>query len=331
MDDSNILVAIGASAGGIAALRQLFSRLPRDFPAPILAVMHVGGEVSILPAVLAPSSRLPVRHAEDGAALEAGTVLIAPADHHLVVADGHVHLTRGPKENHARPAIDPLFRSAALAYRERAVGVVLTGRLDDGTVGLQAIKGYGGIAIVQDPAEAEAASMPQSALTYVDVDYCLPLDGIADTLARLATAPPAARASRASSNTVIMENRFAIGEDPDASEMDAIGRRSAQTCPECGGILWEIHGAPPVRYRCHTGHAFTGESLLDVHRRLNEDVLWSAVRALHEKHTLHRRLASDARQRGSERLAAEHEASARQAVENAQALRAIIAGDLDRA
>lgn len=329
MDNSNIVVVIGASSGGISALRQLLARIPRDFPAPILITVHVGGEVSILPAILAQTSQLPVRHAEDGVPVEGGVVVVAPADRHLLIEEDQVQLSRGPKENHARPAIDPLFRSAALSYHERVVGVVLTGRLDDGTVGLQAIKGHGGIAIVQDPAEAEAPSMPQSALTYVEVDYCLPLDDIAATLVMLAQKRRTSGAGQAQSKTIIMENRFATGEDPDASEMDEIGRRSPQTCPECGGILWEIQDRPPVRFRCHTGHAFTGESLLELQRRLNEEVLWSAVRALHEKHTLLRRLAGDARTRKDEKIAAEHEAAARMAADQAHALRAMIGDEMN--
>lgn len=329
MGDSKILVVIGTSSGGLAALRQLLSRLPANFPAPILIVMHIGREISILPAVLAPSSALPVRHAENGSPLAPGVVLVAPADQHLLVEGEHVRLSRGPKENHARPAIDPLFRSAALEKRHCVVGVLLTGMLDDGTIGLQAIKRYGGIAIVQDPDEAEAPSMPRSALTYVDVDYCLPLDGIADALVALAQQrrDPAA-GTAADCRTIVMENRFAAEEDPGVAAMDQIGQRSAQTCPECGGILWDLGGEPPLRYRCHTGHAFTANTLLAVQYRFSEDVLWSAVRALHEKHTLLCHLARDARNRNNDKLASEHEASARMAAAHAEALRAMIGDEL---
>jgi two-component system chemotaxis response regulator CheB len=323
MDRDTMLVAVGASTGGITALKQLLAQIPADFPAPILVVMHVGAYPSILPTLLAPSSRLPVRHAEDGAPLAAGTVLVAPGDRHLLVEGDRVRLSAGPKENHARPAIDPLFRSAAIAHRSRVVGVVLTGQLDDGTVGLQVIKRYGGIAIVQDPAEAEAPSMPQSALSYVDIDYCLPLQQIGATLCRLAHAQRGQQPA-AESELALMENRFAAGEDPGANRMDQLGSRSAQTCPECGGILWEIDAEPPLRYRCHTGHAFTADSLLALQSRSSEEVLWSAVRALHEKHTLLSRMAHDAKKRNNHKLAAEHEAAARMAADHAQALRAMI-------
>jgi hypothetical protein len=160
---SDRLVVIGASAGGVGALRQLASALPADLPASVLIVLHVGAHESILPQLIAADCALPVSHAVDGEALRAGTIRIAPPDRHLMVADGRLRLTRGPKENFARPAIDPLFRSAALDFGPKVIGVILTGMLDDGTAGLQAVKAGGGIAIVQDPADAHEPSMPASA------------------------------------------------------------------------------------------------------------------------------------------------------------------------
>jgi two-component system chemotaxis response regulator CheB len=287
-------------------------------------VVHIGSCESILPAIFGMSSRLPVRQAVDGAVIEAGAILVAPSDRHLLVEDSRVRLSRGPKENHARPAIDPLFRSAAIARGSNVIGVVLTGQLDDGTVGLQAIKNHGGIAIVQDPADSEAPSMPRSALDYVDVDYCLPLDEIANTLVSLADGAVVRHGAAEDHRKAIMENRYAAGEDPGPQELDRIGTRSMQTCPECGGLLWEIEGAPPLRFRCHTGHAFTSQSLLHLQSRFSEDVLWSALRALHEKHTLLRRLASDARGRKAESAAAEHEAAAGLAEQHAEALRRML-------
>lgn len=328
MDDDAAVVVMGASLGGLSALRTIFSRLPADFPAPILVTMHVGSSESVLPGILSMSSALPVRHAQDGAPLEAGTILIAPSNRHLLVERRRVRLSHGPKENHARPAVDPMFRSAAIALGSRVIGVVLSGNLDDGVVGLQAIKDYGGTSVVQDPASAEAAGMPQSALQYVDVDYCLPPEEIASTLVQLAARFPGHAAHHPHHELAIMENRFAAGDEPapGMDELDRVGTRSTQTCPECGGTLWEINASSPVRYRCHTGHSFTGNALLQVQNRLSEDALWGAVRALHEKHTLHKRLASDALRRGAQDIAAEHEAAARQASAHAQALRQIING-----
>lgn len=328
MGENTAVVVIGASQGGLGALRAVFSRLPADFPSPILVVMHIGSHESMLPSLLSASSVLPVRHAEDGAPLEAGTILVAPSNRHLLVEQRRVRLTHGPKENHARPAIDPLFRSAAIAYGSRVVGVILTGNLDDGVVGLQAIKDYGGTAIVQDPRDAEVPAMPQNALQYVPVDYCLSLDAIAATLVNLTDQAPGPVARNQNSERAIMENRFASGNEPMPSmdDLDRIGARSTQTCPECGGTLWEINDSSPVRYRCHTGHSLTGNALLRVQDRLSEDALWSAVRALHEKHSLLKRLARDALRIGAQETATEHDAAAEQAMEHAQALRKIISG-----
>jgi len=326
MGENNAVIVIGASLGGLAALRTIFSNLPADFPAPILVVMHVGSHESMLPGILSSSSAMPVRHAENGMLLEPGTILIAPSNLHLLVEKHQVRLTHGPKENHARPAIDPLFRSAAISHGKCVIGVILTGSLDDGVVGLQAIKDYGGTVIVQDPQGAEAACMPQSALEYVAVDYCLPLDEIAVTLKKLADQSECHTVHTQDSEIAIMENRFASGNEPipTMADLDRIGARSTQTCPECGGTLWEINASFPVRYRCHTGHSLTGSAMLQVQNRLSEDAMWSAVRALHEKHTLHKRLAGDALRRGAREIAEEHEAAAEQATQHAEALRKII-------
>lgn len=329
MGEVEHLIVIGASTGGLGALRSMFSCLPAGFPAPILLVMHIGSMDSILPTLLSSFTNLPVRHAANGACIQAGTILIAPSDCHLLVEGNRVRLSHGPKENHSRPAIDPLFRSAAIAHSSKVIGVILTGNLDDGVVGLQAIKAYGGVAIVQDPEEAEVPSMPQNALNYVEVDYCQTLDDIAVTLVKLVgqyQPQKTGQQGNQSNETSIMENRFASGEELPLSigKLDQIGARSVQTCPECGGTLWEINNAVPVRFRCHTGHAFTGRSLLQVQSRLSEDALWSAVRALHEKHTLLKRLASEAQRRGAVDASAEHEAAAELAMQHAEALRKMI-------
>lgn len=326
MDAQSYVVVIGTSLGGLGALRTIFSNLPPDFSAPILVVMHLGSQESMLPTILSSTSMIPVRDAENGMALAAGTILIAPSNKHLLIDKECVLLTHGPKENHARPAIDPLFRSAAITHGRRVIGIILTGTLDDGVVGLQAIKDYGGITIVQDPASAEAAGMPQSALKYVSVDYCLPLVDIAATLVKLVDQSANLAVHAKDSEIIMMENRFASGQEPvpAMAELDVIGTRSTQTCPECGGTLWEINKSHPVRYRCHTGHSLTGDSLLKVHNRYSEDAMWSAVRALHEKHTLLKRLGSEALRRGAKETAEEHEAQAEQVAQHAHALRKII-------
>ena len=191
------LIVVGASAGGVSALLALCAQLPADLPAAVLIVLHIGTHTSVLPALLTSRGNDRAVHAEHGQRIEPGTLYLAPPDHHMLVEDGRIRLTRGPKEHHTRPAIDPLFRTAALDYGPRTIGVVLTGRLDDGTAGLQAIKDRGGLAVVQDPADAEHPSMPRSALQSVRVDGCVPLAELGQTLARWLQAPtPVAAESR---------------------------------------------------------------------------------------------------------------------------------------
>jgi len=293
------IVVIGGSAGSIEALKVILGGLQPDFAAAVLVVTHIGARDSILPTLLERCTPLPVRHAIHGEPILAGRVLLAPADLHLTVArDGeraYVRLHHGPKENHSRPAIDPLFRSAAAAYRADAIAVVLSGYLDDGTVGLQAIKACNGIAVVQDPAEAAAPDMPASALQYTAVDFVRPASDIASTLVELVhrtgavAVPPAGPAAKELQERVAIENRM-FDEGADMSEMDRIGTRASMTCPECGGAIWQVRQASPVRYRCHTGHAFTARVLESLQDGETEEALWAAVRALHEQEQLYRQL-----------------------------------------
>jgi two-component system, chemotaxis family, protein-glutamate methylesterase/glutaminase len=280
------LVVVGASLGGVSALRRLCGHLPKDFAAPICIVLHVGAHESILPKLLSSAGALPAVHPSDGQRLEPGRIYVAPPDNHLRVDDGVVRLTRGPKEHHARPAIDPLFRSAARSCGSRTIGVVLTGLLDDGTPGMQAIKEQGGTCVVQDPAEAEAASMPASVLKYVAVDHCVRLDDLAPLLSRLAKEPPQQPARMPSINRTTHEDDVSRGIGNAMEHLRAIGSPSTFSCPDCSGTLWQIAGVTPRRYLCHTGHAFTLESLRSAQSLGTDEALWSAIRALQEKREL---------------------------------------------
>ncbi len=185
------IVAIGASAGGVSALRAITDRLPLDLPAAICVVLHVpAGHHSRLPEILNYARRLPAAHAADGERIQPGRIYVAPPDNQLLIGDNFLRVLRGPRENRQRPAIDPLFRSAARAHGSRVIGVVLSGALDDGTAGLREIKGRGGLAIVQDPDEAETDGMPRSAMEHVQVDYCLPMSEIATQIVELVRQPP---------------------------------------------------------------------------------------------------------------------------------------------
>ena len=289
--ESGRIVVVGASAGGVRALQILAAGLPAGFPAPLLVVQHVGNYPSILPRLIARSGPLPAAHAADGEAIRPGHIHVAPPDHHMLVEDGRIRLSRGPKEQHARPAIDPLFRSAALAWRAQAIGVLLTGLLDDGTAGLQAIKRCGGIAVVQDPEDAEAPSMPSSALRYVEVDHSAPLDAIGALLTQLVSRAPAPVRAAGGAEREMRENEIMLGKGDFMEHLKSIGKPSTFVCPECDGALWEIEGSKPRSFRCHTGHAFSLRNLQHAQSEAADDALWSAFRALQEKEVLLRDLA----------------------------------------
>lgn len=319
------LVVIGTSAGGPDALRRLLTRLPADFPAPVLVVMHIGRHYSSMPKILGREANLPVRDATDGEPLEPGVVLMAPPDRHMLVDGGAIRLTLGPKENFSRPAIDPLFRSAALFYRERTVGVVMTGLLDDGTIGLQAIKAYGGTALVQDPAEADEPSMPRSALDHVKVDACLPLEGIADRLVAIARTVPQPATASPDWLCIETQGRFDLRQKTDIDALQEIAELSSLTCPECNGALWEVRNSNPPHFRCHTGHAYTAQGLLGEQDVSVEEAIWAAVRALHEKQMLLQRLAKSAEQANRPSVVDEHVATAEDVARHAETLRRIVA------
>jgi two-component system chemotaxis response regulator CheB len=292
------LVVIGASAGGVEALTTILSRLSPDLPACVLIVMHIGEHHSILPTILARHCALPVRHAQQHEPLLPGEVLVAPPDEHLLVERHNdrlrVHLTRGPKENHSRPAIDTLFRSAAVACGQQTIGVILTGYLDDGTVGLQAIKACGGVAIVQDPDDAVVADMPRNALESVDVDTCATLPMLAQEIeARsraMATVIPSPQ--RPVPAWISIENDFARGAG-DMKALKQIATPSPYSCPECGGALFQLNLAHPCRFRCHTGHSYTLLKLMEQQDETIEAALSEALRAFQEKENLAEQIATE--------------------------------------
>ena len=324
MKEWSHIVVIGASAGGHQALRQLISALPEDYAPPVFVVLHIGAHEIHLPNMLQQDSKLPVRYAEDNERVTPGVVLMAPPDHHLLLHDGVTRLSRAPKENFSRPAIDPLFRTAAFAHRENVIGVVLTGNLDDGTIGLQAIKACGGIAIVQDPSTAVAPDMPRSALSHVDVDYCLPVDAIPAKLVQLIQEFPTPRVANAIPSWIPLESKMNLTNDSSMEELDQIGHQSKLTCPECNGVLWEVNNPSKLRYRCHTGHSFTGESLDFAQNVAYEEAIWFAIRALHEKQRLLKRLADSAREGHRENSAKDYEESASQAAQHAAVLQKMV-------
>ena len=299
------LVVIGASSGGPIALRSLISALPADFPAPILIVVHIGPQPSVLPSILNGASKLPAVHAEDGEVMEPGHIYVAPPDQHLLVMDGKLELDRGPRENYTRPAIDPLFRSAAKWYGPDTIGIILTGELNDGTVGLYEVKKAGGTVIVQDPRDAEWPSMPKSALKNVKADFCLPLSGIPQVLVELATKMKQQKRGKVEGGAVVMSKA-----NPD------FDRPVAQTCPECGGALSEQVVGKQTQFSCHIGHVMNVEVLAIAQREAIEKDLNAVLRMLNERIELCRSMGQKSALMGDEQArerwtAAEEEAQSR--------------------
>src|SRR5262245_1884290 len=290
------IVVFGASAGGVEALRALVAHLPEDLPVSVLVVLHMRtGTSSALPRILDRAGPLPSEHARDGERLEPGHVYVAPPDRHLLVRDGRVRLSAGPRENGHRPAVDPLFRTAARAHGARVVGVVLSGALDDGTAGLAAVKRHGGLAVVQEPAEALYPDMPLHAAATVDVDHVLPVMGIAELIALVANETTTSGGDPAPEPE----------EDPVEMRLDPNpfgprqGRPSPYACPDCNGVLWEVDEGGVMRFRCRVGHAWSPNGLLAEQADRLEDALWTALRVLEEHGALARRLAERAEERGA--------------------------------
>jgi two-component system, chemotaxis family, protein-glutamate methylesterase/glutaminase len=282
------LIVVGASAGGVEALATLVRDLPAELPASILVVLHVlASRTSGLPTILARAGKLPATAGVDGQPLERGRIYVAPPDHHMLVHDRHITLTRGPRENGHRPAVDPLFRSAARTYGPRTIGVVLSGALDDGAAGLRFVKEHGGLAVVQDPHEATYSSMPESAVATTDVDRVVPVTRMARALCDLideALPPSLVREPPPHGGVDIVE------ADP-TGKPGVDGPPSALTCPECGGALWEQQDGPLVRFQCQVGHVYSVDSLVDEQGRALETALWAALRSLEEHADLMRRMA----------------------------------------
>jgi two-component system chemotaxis response regulator CheB len=277
------IIVIGASVGGIEALRAIAGGLPKDFPAAVFVVLHTSPEApGILADILDRAGALPASFAVDGEHILPGRIYVAPPDKHLVVEPNRVRLTRGPKENRFRPAVDPLFRSAAQVYGPRVIGVILTGYLDDGTAGLWAVKQLGGMTIVQDPHEALAPSMPASAMRQVRVDHCLPVEEIAPLLVSLTGQPLEEEGGYEVPKEMDIEVRIAKEDIALDAGVLKLGEPSNYACPECHGVLLQLKEEKRIRFRCHTGHAYSVESLLAEITEGVEDSLWNAIRSVEE-------------------------------------------------
>ncbi|MFD1146571.1 chemotaxis protein CheB [Saccharothrix hoggarensis] len=345
------LIVVGASAGGVEALRTFVAGLPGDLDAAVAVVLHLpAGGTSALAGILNRAGPLPAVNASDGMALRRGRVHVAPPDHHLLVVDGAVHLSHGPTENGHRPAVDALFRSAASAHGARVIGIVLSGALDDGTAGMITIAARGGLTVVQDPDDALYAGMPTSVLRHVKADHVLPAakmgalledcvgvavdDQPAEDRSRDDPIPGNGhpgedrsredRPGRDRLGTADLARRETAISAADggvhADEVIPLGRPSTFSCPDCSGALVELN-AEPKRFRCQVGHAWTAEALLDAQGVALEKAVWTALRTLEEKANLARRMRGDAHARGADLLVRRFERTEEEAAHAADVLR----------
>jgi len=316
------IIVVGASAGGVEALKQLAGGLPRDLPAAIFVVLHVPSNgTSALAHILNRHGELRADVARDGEAIEPSRIYVAPADVHLVLRSGRVVYSGAPRENGFRPAVDALFRSAAQIHGPRVIRIVLSGSGDDGTLGLRAIKEAGGVAIVQHPADALYAGMPQSALEVVDVDYTLPVAEIAPMLVALTAGEAPAGPEEAETAAMASESLGAAGHEASVSPN---GKLTGFTCPDCGGPLREISGKNFTRYQCLIGHVYSPELLMLEKTQSLEQALWSAVRALEERKELASRLSRRMRQANCERAAERFDEQGHQSQESALLIRQML-------
>lgn len=321
------IIVIGASAGGVEALSRLVADLPGDLPATVFVTVHFPRDShSVLPRILTRRGRLAASHPDDREPIRRGHIYVAPPDHHLLVREGVIRLVRGPTENGNRPAIDPMFRSAAITYGARVIGVVLTGTLDDGTAGLFAITRRGGVGVAQDPADALFPSMPASAIEHGVAPYVAPLAALGALLERLVheeidPIPEPTMRDDAGKETAYSAFDMRVIEDPEGHP----GEPSPYSCPDCGGVLWAIEDERMLRFRCRVGHGWTNDGLLMQQTETLDTALWTALRALEENASLNQQMAVRAGRRGNGALAARFRANAQLAERRAGVLRDALA------
>lgn len=313
MAEDPAVVVIGSSAGGLPALKDLVDTLPRDFPGAVFIVRHFPPRAeSRLPEVLAPVSKLRVDHAVHRARIEGNRIFVGPPGRHLILEPGRMELRYGPRINSVRPSIDTLFRSAARSYGAGTAGVVLSGTLDDGTAGLMAIQHSGGMTIVQEPEDAEFADMPLSVIKHLKADFVLPASRMVEPLTEFANRHSALRVPAVQTepdDTVQM-----IDDDLAAQQRgERSGELTTFSCPECGGVLWQVRESEPPSFRCHVGHAYGAEHLLTQQSEVVEHSIWYTLRALKEVVLLSRQLANYARLENRNDAAQNFEQRSRQA------------------
>ncbi len=282
-DDISRIIVMGASIGGFEAFKKIVSSLPPDFRTPIFIVWHMSPDtIGILPEVLNRLNGISVANAYNDEKIVPGRIYVAPPDHHLIIEDGFIRLTHGPKENRFRPAIDPLFHSAAYSYGNGVIGIILSGALDDGTAGLWTVKQQGGIAIVQDPMDAEVPSMPKNAMRQVKIDHVVAVDDLADLLVQLVAEPPPELNNNFEDDLTHTEINIGKKENVLKHEIMDYGEHTPFTCPVCHGVLTRLQSDNIIRFSCHTGHTYSIDSLLTTLTERIEDALYNAIRGIDE-------------------------------------------------
>lgn len=315
------IIAIGASSGGVDALSILVAALPETLPVPVLIVLHIGANRSELPKLLSAAGPIPAKHGEDGEPICPGRIYVAPPDRHMIVARGRLRLLRTPKENWARPAIDPLFRSAAEGYGPNAVGVILTGNLNDGSLGLGEIKRRGGVTVVQDPSDAAYPEMPGSAAAHVAPDYSVPIADMAKLLIELVNGKDGKEAVMP-----ITPSQPDADRDPQMIDGRQFERPVAITCPECGGALQASEDGEIIKFDCHIGHTYTAEIMAPAQFDKMERVMRAAVRFLNERAEFCLQMAEHTRSAQPNASTAWQSAS-KQALDRAYKLRDLVEQD----
>lgn len=294
MEKSKYIVVVGTSAGGMKALIALVEQLPNNFPAPLLIVQHLSSDATgdALLNALNKIGKLNCMHAKHGQKIKAGTIYLAPSDNHLMIEkNGAILITKGAQENRSRPAIDPLFRSAATSFGNRIIGILLTGYLNDGTSGLIAIQRCGGSCIIQDPTDADYPDMPKNALNQIKPDYCIPIAEMGGILSDLVTRKP--KKQIAIPQDILKEVKIAQRVLSDLPSVNSLGEQVPFNCPGCGGVLWKMDKGSDLRYRCHTGHAYTAAALLTEQTMKIEETMWTALRMFEERKNLLTTMARD--------------------------------------
>ena len=323
------IVVIGGSTGSFEVFKTIAAGLPKGLDAALFVVWHMSPVIrGILPQVLSGVGPLDAVEARDGEAIRMGTIYVARPDHHLLIEDSRVLVTRGPKENRFRPAVDPLFRSAAFSFGPRVIGVVTSGALDDGTSGLWEIKNRGGVGVVQDPNDAEIGSMPENAIRGVAVDHIVPAADIARLITRLSQEDAddyeVAMQDKSHDEQIKKEIKIAAENNALRTGVFQSGELTPFTCPECSGVLARLREGGRVRFRCHTGHAFSADTLLAALTENIEESLWNAVRGVDESIMLLNHLGDHFAEINNGKLAARFFQKATEAKERNERIRQVV-------